>query len=59
MIGFKGDIIFDSEMPEGGMRKYLDSSRIKKMGWKAKTNIQTGLMRTIENFKEMESKKNV
>ena len=37
MIGFKGDIIFDSNMPEGVMRKYLDSSRLQRMGWKAKT----------------------
>ena len=58
MIGFIGDIIFDSNMPEGVMRKYLDSSRLQRMGWKAKTDIKTGLMRTIENFKKMESKNN-
>ena len=58
LIGFKGDIIFDSNMPEGVMRKYLDSSRLQRMGWKAKTDSKTGLMRTIENFKKMESKNN-
>ena len=52
MIGFLGDIIFDSKKPEGVMRKYLDSSRLQRMGWKAKTDIKTGLMRTIENFKK-------
>ena len=58
LIGFKGDVIFDTNMPEGVMRKYLDSSRLKRMGWEAKTDIKTGLMRTIENFKKMEPKKN-
>ena len=58
LIGFKGDLIFDSKKPEGVSRKYLDSSRLESMGWKAKTDIKTGLIRTIENFKKMESKNN-
>ena len=58
LIGFKGDLIFDSKKPEGVSRKYLDSSRLESMGWKAKTDIKTGLIRTIEHFKKMESKNN-
>ena len=57
LIGFKGDLIFDSKKTEGVSRKYLDSSRLD-MGWKAKTDIKTGLIRTIEHFKKMESKNN-
>ena len=47
LIGFKGDIIFDSNMPEGVMRKYLDSSRLQRMGWKAKTEFKVLIKKLI------------
>jgi GDP-L-fucose synthase len=46
--GFKGKIVFDSTKPDGTMRKLLDNSRIKKLGWKPKVDLEEGIKRTYE-----------
>ena len=50
VIGFEGDILFNSEMPDGMPRKILDSSRLEKLGWSATTPIENGLELTYEWF---------
>ena len=35
--GFKGKIIFDKNKPVGQLRRVLDSTKLKKMGWNNKT----------------------
>jgi len=48
LIGFKGEIIFDVNKPEGQMRRQLDISKAEKeFGFKAKTNFKEGLIKTI------------
>ena len=39
-------------MPDGNPRKLLDSSLINELGWKAETNIKTGLEKTYNWFLE-------
>ncbi len=46
IIGFRGEIVFDSSKPNGTMRKLLDSSRINNLGWKAKITLEEGLRST-------------
>lgn len=41
--GFKGNIVFDTSKPEGAMRRLLDSSRIKAMGWSPKITFRIGV----------------
>ena len=43
IIGFDGKIIFDSTMPNGTMKKLLDSKRINELGWKPSIKISEGL----------------
>ncbi len=43
---FKGGIVFDSTKPDGTMRKILDSSRIRDLGWSPKYKIKEGLEKT-------------
>ena len=50
IVGFKGQINFDNTRPDGTPRKLLDVSRMAKLGWQAKTNIETGLNRTYQDF---------
>lgn len=50
IIGFKGDLVFDENMPDGNPRKLLDSSLIKSFGWKPKINLETGLEVTYNWF---------
>ena len=46
VIGFKGEIIFDSSKPDGTTRKLLDSNRISNLGFKPKINLKEGLIKT-------------
>ena len=50
IIGFKGDLSFDSSKPDGNPRKLLDSSVINSLGWKPKTELEDGLKITYEWF---------
>lgn len=43
IVGFKGDIVFDSSKPDGTPRKLMDVSKINGMGWKAKIGLREGV----------------
>jgi GDP-L-fucose synthase len=49
-MGFKGKLVFDSSKPDGTMRKLLDVSKIRALGWKAEISLQEGLDRAIEFY---------
>jgi GDP-L-fucose synthase len=51
IIGFEGSLSFDSSKPDGNPRKLLDSSLINDLGWKAETDLMTGLKSTIEWYR--------
>lgn len=42
-IGFKGDFVFNSERPDGTLKKLTDVAKINNMGWKAKIDLVDGL----------------
>ncbi len=46
VVGFKGNIIFDTSKPDGTPRKLLDVSRMASLGWKAKTPMRDGIAKT-------------
>ena len=43
VVGFEGDIVFDHTKPDGTPRKLLDVSRLKALGWEAKTPLIEGI----------------
>ncbi len=43
VLGFSGNLQFDSSKPDGTPRKLLDVSRITALGWKPKTSLRAGL----------------
>lgn len=43
VVGFDGDIVFDTSKPNGTPRKKLNTSRLESEGWKATTKMETGL----------------
>ena len=43
VVGFEGDIIWDTDKPDGAPRKLMDSSRIFSLGWRPRHSLQTGL----------------
>lgn len=50
IIKYDGEIIFDVTKPDGPERKLLDVSKIKRLGWRATIDLQTGLKQTIDWF---------
>lgn len=53
LTGFKGEIIWDTTKPDGQPRRCLDTSKaFEEFGFKAKTNFESGLKRTIDWYKE-------
>ncbi len=45
--GFKGKITFDTTKPNGTMKKLMDNSRIKNLGWEPKTALKQGIEKTF------------
>ncbi len=43
VVGFKGRLIFDSSKPDGTMRKVMDVSRLKVLGWQRRIQLKEGL----------------
>jgi GDP-L-fucose synthase len=52
IIGFKGNLIFDTQKPDGTPRKLLDISIASKLGWSAKIKLEDGLKTTIKDYIE-------
>jgi len=52
LVGFKGQLVWDSSRPDGQPRRCLDTSKaFNSFGFKAKTNFKQGLEETIEWYK--------
>lgn len=49
-VGYQGKIGFDSTKPDGVPRKWMDSSRLNQLGWKAQVNLEQGLERAYNDF---------
>jgi GDP-L-fucose synthase len=43
VVGFKGQLAFDTSKPDGTPRKLLDMSRMKELGWEATIPLREGL----------------
>ena len=50
VIAYQGVIIFDTTKPDGTARKLMDVSRLARLGWKTKTNLEEGLNMTYQWF---------
>lgn len=52
IVGFKGTIEYDTTKPDGTPRKLLDVNRIHALGWKAHTNLNEGIGKTYDWYRE-------
>lgn len=50
VVGFEGDIYFNTDMPDGTPRKLLDVSKLKDLGWKYKTALREGIEKTYKDY---------
>jgi len=53
IVEFRGEIEFDTTKPDGTMRKLLDISRIKALGWRPEVDLDQGLNRVIKNYNQI------
>ena len=51
-IGYQGVISFDSSKPDGSPRKWMDSSKLNKLGWKPLVGLQEGLSSAYSDLLE-------
>ena len=50
VIGFEGNLVFDTSKPDGTPRKLLDVSKLHNLGWSHNTSLDAGLKLTYINF---------
>ncbi|MEW6774266.1 MAG: GDP-L-fucose synthase [Bacteroidota bacterium] len=50
VVGYKGEIIFDTTKPDGTPRKLLDLSLIHSLGWKHKIELEEGIAHAYDDF---------
>ena len=56
VVGFYGEIVFNTEMSDGTKRKLLDISKLERLGWKPVITLKDGLKETYEWFLENNKK---
>lgn len=50
VVGYKGELAFDTARPDGAPRKLLDVSKLTALGWKAKTPLRDGLAAAYADY---------
>ena len=50
IVGFRGDIYFNTDMPDGTPRKLLDVSKLKELGWQYQTSLVEGIKKTYQDY---------
>ena len=50
VVGFAGDLTFDTSKPDGTPRKLMDVSRLTGLGWKASTTLKDGIALAYQDF---------
>ncbi|MCX2574004.1 GDP-L-fucose synthase [Pedobacter sandarakinus] len=50
VIGFEGDLVFDSSKPDGTPRKLMDVSKLHALGWKHKIELREGIALAYQDF---------
>jgi GDP-L-fucose synthase len=49
-VGYEGAISFDTTKPDGTLRKWMDSSKLNKLGWRPQVVLEVGLERTYKEL---------
>ena len=50
IVGFSGQIVWDTTKPDGTPRKLMDSSRLSGLGWKPKVDLEMGIRLAYEDY---------
>ena len=50
VVGFEGELIYDTDKPDGSPRRLVDSTRIHELGWRHKVGLREGIERSYRYF---------
>lgn len=50
IVGFDGEIVWDSSKPDGTPRKLMDSSRLFALGWRPQVDLETGIRSVYDDY---------
>ncbi|MEO0853126.1 MAG: GDP-L-fucose synthase, partial [Cyanobacteria bacterium J06648_11] len=50
VVGFNGELTFNTDKPDGTPRKLMDVSRLTALGWTAKTGLREGIALAYQDF---------
>jgi len=50
VVGYRGELVYDTSRPDGMPRKLLDSSKLLALGWRARTSLRAGLEQAYAAF---------
>ncbi|MFH2026694.1 MAG: hypothetical protein ABIK30_12930 [bacterium] len=53
IVGYRGNIIFDSSKPDGVIKKLLNVDIMLDLGWKPKIEMQKGIKETYNWYKKI------
>ena len=53
IVGFEGELQFDTSKPDGTPKKLMDSSRLRDMGWFPKIDLENGITETYKHVKHL------
>ena len=56
ITGFKGEIVWNSDMPDGTPRKLLNVDKLHEIGWKEKVSLEEGIRKTYEWYQSRDEK---
>jgi GDP-L-fucose synthase len=52
IVGYQGDLIWNTDKPDGTPRKLMDVSKIKGMGWSPKINLEQGIANVYREYQQ-------
>lgn len=50
VVGYEGELVFDTTKQDGTMLKRMDVTKLEKLGWKYKTKLEDGIRQTYNDF---------
>ncbi|MDR6566564.1 GDP-L-fucose synthase [Chitinophaga ginsengisegetis] len=52
IVGFEGELVFDTSKPDGTPRKLMDVSKLHSLGWKASLDLEEGINKVYEEVRK-------
>jgi GDP-L-fucose synthase len=53
VVGYTGELNFDTSKPDGTPRKLMDSTKINQLGWKSSISLKEGIERVYQEVQSM------